>query len=94
MSYHYPVVCLLSAAPSAPNMLKVERVTGDSVTPAVVPPTLTGGRGHQVRDRQNKKDVSMRGDVWEEIGRVSGTSTTFTATRLREGQPIADERML
>jgi titin len=78
------------APPSAPSMLKVVRVTGDSVTLQWSPPYGDGG-SDVTRYVILKKSTTAGGlatmDDWEEAGRVSGSTTTFTVPRLRDGRP-------
>ena len=83
------MMCSISAAPSAPTMLKVVRVTADSVSLQWSPPYSDGGseitRYVVLRQQGTTEPTAGR---WEEAGRVTGAATTtFTVQRLREGTP-------
>jgi len=83
------MICSISAAPSAPTMLKVVRVTADSVTLQWSAPYSDGGSEitRYVVLRQQGTTTPAAGR-WEEAGRVTGAATTtFTVQRLREGTP-------
>lgn len=68
--------------PSAPNMLKIVRVTSDSVTLQWYPPHSDGG-ADITKYVVVKKQLPV--DVWEEVSRVGSTTTSFTIPRLKEG---------
>ena len=71
------------SVPAAPNMLKVMRVTDSSVTLQWFPPYSDGGSDitkYVVLSKQHAVDS------WDEVGRVGASSTTYTATKLKEGR--------
>jgi len=71
-------------------MLKVVRVTSDSVTLQWSPPYSDGGSEIQRYVVLTGTAASATAAVgrWEEAGRVAGAATTtFTVQRLREGTP-------
>lgn len=74
-------------------MLKVLRVAGDSVTLQWSAPYSDGGMEitrYVVLQKQSAVGVTTKMtsslDEWEEAGRVSGSTTTFTVSRLHEGR--------
>jgi len=79
-----------TAAPSAPTMLKVVRVTSDSVLLQWSAPYSDGSSEitrYVVLRHQGTTTPGPAGR-WDEAGRVSGAATTtFTVHRLREGAP-------
>lgn len=72
-----------SQPPSAPNMLKVMRVTSDSVTLQWYQPYSDGG-SEITKYVILKKQLPV--DMWEEVGRVGSNTTSFTVSRLKEGR--------
>jgi hypothetical protein len=74
-------------------MLKVLRITGDSVTLQWSAPYSDGGSEitrYVVLQRQapaaGKMSVTTTLDEWDEVGKVSGSTTSYTVSRLREGR--------
>ena len=65
-------------------MLKVLRVTNDSVTLQWSAPFSDGGSEVNKYVIMRKQQGAL--DLWEEVDRVSGTMTSFTVSRLREGK--------
>ena len=69
--------------PSAPNMLRVVRMTSDSVTIQWYPPSSDGG-AEITKYVILKKQMPL--DIWEEVGRVNSHTNTFTIINLRPGK--------
>jgi len=81
---------MISAPPSAPSMLKVVRVTGDSVTLQWSAPYSDGSSEitrYVVLKKQSATGGTSMLEDWDEVAHVSGSTLTYTATRLREGKP-------
>ena len=80
--------------PSAPNALKVLRVTGDSVTLQWSAPYSDGGMEitrYVVLQKEEststtKSTVSSLRDDWEEVAKVPSSTTSHTVKKLREGR--------
>ena len=69
-------------------MLKVVRVTSDSVTLQWSAPYSDGGSEITRYVVLRQQGSTATADRWEEAGRVTGAATTtFTIQRLREGTP-------
>ena len=80
--YNHPVFSL-TAQPSAPSMLKVLRVSRDTVTLQWAAPYSDGGAEI---DRYVIMMKNRPVESWHECGSVSGRTTSYTVTGLREGK--------
>jgi titin len=73
-----------SDPPAAPNMLKIMHMERDSVSLEWYAPFSDGGS--DITEYVILKKQMPR-EVWEEVGRVKPSKTTYTVTGLREAKP-------
>ena len=80
--YLTPCLSVITVTPSAPNMLTVWSISGDSVTLNWYKPSSDGG-AEIIRYVISRRQ--MPGGPWEEVGSVNGHTTSYTVISLREG---------